>query len=47
MLDVQKEMWNALGSKPKIAPDALTGCVFHEHKGGDKCSSNKRKRGDE
>ena len=47
MIDVQKEIWNTLEAMPSIAPDALTGCVFHEHKVGQKCSPNKRKRGRE
>ena len=45
MVDMQREMWRALGAKPEISPDELTGCVFHEHKAGVKCSPKKRKRG--
>ncbi len=44
MVDMQKELWRAIGAKPEISPDELKGCVFHEHKGGAKCTPNKRKR---
>ena len=45
MIDFQREMWRSIGAKPKISPDELTGCVFHDHKAGVKCSPKKRKRG--
>ena len=47
MIDMQKELWRAIGAKPEISPDELTGCIFHDHKGGVKCSPKKRKRGSE
>ena len=45
MVDVQKELFRAIAAKAKISPDELTGCVFHDHKGGSKCSPKKRKSG--
>ena len=47
MVNLQKEFFRAIAAKAKISPDGLTGCVFHDHKGGSKCSPKKRKRGAE
>ena len=47
MSDVLEEILRTLAAKaasPEVSPDELTGCVFHEHKAGLKCSPNKRKR---
>jgi BTB/POZ domain len=36
MFDFQKEMWRAWIEAPEVSPSALIGCVFHQHKDGEK-----------